>query len=93
MCRIVRPTFSMSVVRKAFWAVVARGYGGSCCPRKYGLNWTIPAVVRRRLGSFGIREEDGTRVWSFSSKKDRNVSLLRDPSMKPVYRRVRRPSL
>jgi hypothetical protein len=28
------PTFSMSVVRKTFWAEVSRGAGGSSSPRK-----------------------------------------------------------
>src|SRR3990170_6657745 len=79
MCRMVRPTFSMSVVRKDFWTVAARGNGGSCWPRKYGLNWTIPAVVSRREGSFGISEEEGTTVCPRSSKKDRKPRRISAP--------------
>src|SRR5918996_388352 len=79
MCRIVRPTFSMSVVRNDFWTLAARGYGGSCWPRKYGLNWTIPAVVSSSEGSFGISEEEGTTVCPRSSKKERNARRMSAP--------------
>ncbi len=41
-------------------SVVARGNGGSWSPRKYGLNWFMPALVRSSVGSFGIRDEEGT---------------------------------
>ena len=35
----------------------------------------MPAFVKRSVGSSaGTSEEDATRVWPFSSKKDRNVS-------------------
>src|SRR5688572_10877336 len=80
MCLLVRPTFSMSVVLKDFWALVARGYAGSCWPKKYGLNWTIPAVVKRRDGSFGIRDEEGTTVCPRSSKNERNRRRISLPS-------------
>jgi hypothetical protein len=85
MCRTVRPTFSMSVVRNAFCDEVARGEGGSCWPRKYGLNCTIPAVVRSREGSFGISEDEATRLCSRCSKNERNRSRMSDPRMRAVY--------
>jgi hypothetical protein len=71
----------MSVVRKAFWTLAARGWGGSCWPRKYGLNWTIPAVVSSRLGSPGISDEEGTTRWSRSSKNETNLFRIWCPSM------------
>jgi hypothetical protein len=62
-CRAVRPTSSMSVVRKHFWTVVSRCAGGSSWPRKYGLSGCIPAVVRSTDGSYvaGTSEADGRR--------------------------------
>ena len=76
------PTLSMSTARKHFCAVAARGNGGSVCPRKYGMNWFIPAFVSNSpLSGSGINDEDGTRLCSRSSKKDRKVSRIRRPSM------------
>jgi hypothetical protein len=49
--RAVRPTESMSVVRKHFCTVVSLAAGGGSNPRKYGFNGCIPAVVRRTDGS------------------------------------------
>jgi hypothetical protein len=46
-----------------FWAVVARRYGGSACPRKYGMNWFIPAFVSRSPDSAGgINDDERTRT-------------------------------
>ncbi len=57
------PTFSMSFARKHFWTLVARRYGGTACPRKYGMNWFIPALASSSPDSGGgIRDELGTRV-------------------------------
>src|SRR6266496_2413640 len=58
----------------------------------YGLNWFIPALVSRRVGSFGISEEDGTIRCSRSSKKRRNVFRIWFASTarsvyRPGYRR------
>src|SRR5215467_12055797 len=71
----------MSLVRITFWEVVARGYGGSAWPKKYGMNWFIPAFVSSRPDSGGgISDEDRTRVCPRSSKNDRNSSRIRLPS-------------
>jgi len=41
------------------------------------LNWTMPALVKSRVGSFwGTREEEATRRWPFSSKKRRKASRI-----------------
>src|SRR5262245_27309623 len=72
----------MSSARKHFWSVVARSNGAGACPRKYGMNWFIPALVSSSPDSGGgISEDAGTRLWSRSSKKRRNVSRIRSPSM------------
>src|SRR5581483_2545673 len=54
------------------------------------MNWFIPAFVSRSPDSGGgIRLEEGTRRWPRSSKKRRNVSRIRRPSMvRLVYRGV-----
>src|SRR6266550_7924194 len=70
----------MSLVRMTFWAVVARRYGGIACPRKYGMNWFIPAFVSRSpVSGGGISEDERTRVWPRSSKKRRNRSRISCP--------------
>src|ERR1700712_2542991 len=69
----------MSSVRTHFCTLVARGNGGVDCPRKYGLNGTIPATVNSRVGSSLIREADGTTVWPAFSKcprKRRRISWV-----------------
>src|SRR5437763_14534981 len=58
----------MSPVRTHFCTLVARGYGGGTSPRKYGLNWTMPALTNRRVGSSRISEALGTLVWPLLSK-------------------------
>ena len=60
---------SMSTVRKHFCTEVARGHGGTSSPRKKGLNGTMPAMVNRTVGSWGIRLADGTAAWPRSTKK------------------------
>lgn len=54
---------------------------GSTVPRKMGLNWFIPALAKRRVGSFnGTTLELGHLVCSFLlAKKLMNSSLTRDP--------------
>jgi len=55
--RSVTPTFSTSLIRRHFCAVVTRCQVPSwpanlgVAPRKYGLNCTIPALVNMRVGS------------------------------------------
>jgi hypothetical protein len=52
-----------------FWQVVARLYGRDSLPRKTSLNWFIPALVKRSVGSSpGTSEALGTMVWPFCSK-------------------------
>ena len=54
------PTSSISVVRKLFWLLVRRREGGVCSPMKKGLNGTMPALVKSRVGSpAGISEAEG----------------------------------
>src|SRR5919198_641356 len=46
------------------------------------MNWFIPALVSSSPDSGGgINEDEGTRLWSRSSKKRRNDSRIRSPSM------------
>jgi hypothetical protein len=79
----VWPTFSMSVVRNDFWTVTARGpCGDSARPRKYGMNWTIPAVVRSSpLSGGGISEDEGTLRCPRSSKNRTNNRRMSSPRM------------
>ena len=64
------PTLSMSVVRKHFWTVVSRGWGGVSSPRKYGTSGCIPAVVSSTEASAedGTSDAEGSRRWSCASK-------------------------
>ena len=62
LCRVVMPTSSMSGVRMHFWMLVAVAYGGVRCPRKYGTNWTMPALTNSRFGSSRITDALGTSV-------------------------------
>src|SRR5581483_6061448 len=52
----------MSGVRMHFCTLVARGYGGVACPRKYGLKGTMPALTNNRLGSSSNSDAEGTAV-------------------------------
>ena len=80
------PTSSRSLclppARMHFWVSVARlsfasGPFGSAVPRKQGLNWFIPALAKRRVGSsWGTTGEDGTTVCSLPSKKSRKVCRI-----------------
>ena len=62
MLRLLVPTMSMSAVRTHFCTLVARGYGGGASPRKYGLNGTMPALTRSRVGSATTSDAEGTTV-------------------------------
>lgn len=60
-----------------FWAVVARLYGTFSLPVNTSLNCTMPALVNRRVGSsLGTRDELGTMVWPWRSKKRRKRSRI-----------------
>ena len=66
--RTVLPTSSMSAVRMHFCTDTARGAGGVCSPRKYGMNGTMPATVNSSEGSGETREAEGTARWPRCSK-------------------------
>ena len=57
--------------RAHFCDDVARAYGGTSSPTKYGLNGTMPATVNMIEGSCGIKLAEGTTVWSRDAKKSR----------------------
>ena len=42
--------------------LVSRDAGGVSCPRKYGLNGAIPAMVNSTVASWLISEAEGTTV-------------------------------
>src|ERR1700712_4909880 len=54
-----------------FCVFTTRGHGALAEPRKYGLNWFIPALVNSSVGSScGTTELLGTNVWlCFLTKK------------------------
>src|SRR6266540_1552731 len=101
------PTSSRSLclppARMHFCVLAARGYGGFSVPRKYGLNWFIPALAKSSVGSLsGTTGEEGTKWWPcFLQKKSMNcwrisveegMGLLRDHPVK-VAGTLRVPSL
>src|SRR6267378_3748167 len=57
-----------------FCVLATRGWGGFSVPRKYGLNWFMPALVNSSVGSSsGTTLDDGTKVWPcFLQKKSMN---------------------
>lgn len=62
---------------KAFWVSVTRVCFGTEFPKKYSLNWFIPALVNNKLGSFFITiGADGTMLCCFDLKKFRNSCLI-----------------
>src|SRR5262245_30626884 len=72
----------MSSARNTFWTVTARGNGACAWPRKYGMNWFIPAFVSSRPDSGGgISDDEGTTRCSRSSKKRRNDARISRPSI------------
>ena len=74
------PTSSMSVVRKLFWLLVRRLEGGVCSPMKKGLNGTMPALVKSRVGSpAGINEAEGMCWCPLLSKNFMKESLIWSP--------------
>ena len=66
----------MSGVRKHFCEVVVSGAGGGSRPRKNGICGCMPALVSSVEWSSarGISGHDGSRLWPFSSKKERKPS-------------------
>src|SRR3954467_6617959 len=67
----------MSPVRRHFWQLVARVNSSLTLPRKWSLNWFMPAGVNRTLGSQrGTSTSLGLRVWPLDSKKARYFSRI-----------------
>src|SRR5262249_36293696 len=57
-------------MRKHFCEFTARGFARFSVPRKICLNWTIPALVKSRVGSpAGTSEALGTKSWPRLLKK------------------------
>src|ERR1700722_14262522 len=81
---------SMSGVRKHFWIDVARDHGAGSSPTKYGLNGTMPAIVKRTEGACGIRLAEGTTVWPRSAKKRVKAALSPLASIAAAYRGQKR---
>ncbi len=53
-------------------------------PRKMGLNWFMPALVKRSVGSLcGTTEDEGTMAWPLFSKNSRKVSRTFWPVQPP----------
>src|ERR1700677_1732442 len=73
--------------RKHFCTLVARGQGACSSPTKYGLNGTMPAMVKSTDGSWGIRLAEGTAVCPRSVKKRVKAALSSLASISPAYRR------
>src|SRR5437588_2106136 len=63
-----------------FWVFATRLYGGLSVPRKYGLNWFMPALANSSVGSLsGTTGLDGTNVCPcFLQKKSRNCWRISD---------------
>jgi hypothetical protein len=51
-----------------FCTLVARGYGDGTSPVRYGMKGTIPATVKRSVGSSLTSDADGTTVWPLDPK-------------------------
>src|SRR5262245_13532116 len=65
----------MSPVRRHFWQVAARVKSSFTLPRKWSLNWFIPAGVKSTEGSSrGTSKSLGRRVQPLDSKNARYFS-------------------
>src|SRR4029077_12798552 len=64
---------SISTLRKHFWQLVRRLWGGCSWPRKYGFSGCIPAVVSSTDGAneAGTSDPEGRRWWPRCSKNSR----------------------
>src|ERR1700675_3994225 len=92
-CRAVRPTFSRSLCLPPppppFCAVAARLYSRRSSPRNTLLNWTMPALVKRSVGSWaGTRGDERTTVcpWRRKYSRKRWRSSLPLMVMASLYR-------
>jgi len=66
-----------------FCTLVARGYGAGSSPVRYGMNGTMPATVKRRVGSSLTREAEGTTVWPRSPKNSSQRRRISAVCMEP----------
>ena len=85
----MRPTSSMSTVRKHFCTVIERGAGGgSSWPRKYRFSGCIPAVVIRTLRSQsgGTSEPLGSCTCPLEAKWSRNRRRISWERIAAFYR-------
>src|SRR5207248_7638362 len=71
-----------------FWVFATRVYAGLSVPRKYGLNWFMPALANSSVGSLsGTTGLDGTNVCPcFLQKKSRNCWRISDDEGIPGFR-------
>src|SRR5580704_11759933 len=76
----------MSLVRMHFCTLAARVYSSFTVPRNWGLKGTMPATVKSRLGSSGIREAEGRMVWPLDLKKPRKDWRISEDLMSPFHR-------
>lgn len=79
--RVVRPTFSMSLVRMHFCTLTAREYGAFSVPTMYGMKGTMPAIVKRIDGSDDTNEALGTNSCCFFAKKSSQRRWISDVRM------------
>ena len=62
-----------------------RGAGGSARPMKYGLNGTMPALVKSSVGSpCGTSDALGICSWPFETMKSMNVWRISSAFMAAV---------
>lgn len=66
----------MSLVRRHFWHEQAPIWSMVFVPRKYCLNWFMPALARSSDGSSGTSDEEGKSLHPLSSKNERNESRI-----------------
>src|SRR5699024_11459786 len=76
-CLAVKPTFSISFVRIAFWAFTIFGLSGTTEPSKYFFKVATPLLIHNNVGSsFGTSETLGSLVCPFSLKNCKNKALV-----------------
>src|SRR5688572_937524 len=85
------PTFSRSLclplTRMHFCEVAARVYERFSRPRNASLNWFMPALVKRSVGSSrGTSDELATTMWPFLRKYSRKLLRISRERMKLIVR-------
>src|SRR5699024_11271186 len=77
LCLAVKPTFSISFVRIAFWAFTIFGLSGTTEPSKYFFKVATPLLIHNNVGSsFGTSETLGSIVCPFYLKNCNNYDLV-----------------